>query len=155
MPGTALADKPNVEQISDAIKEQGLSWTPQEYGRTFATGLLFDGKSEQTAELSPGLKVAALPSSLDWRNHGSNCGSCWAFASVGALESLFAISNGSPGSFLDLSEQILVSCCSGGYMSATASFLQTVGTYYESCFPYTATSNDCNSACSGWESNAF
>jgi hypothetical protein len=29
LPGTVLADKPSVEQISNAIKEQGLSWTPR------------------------------------------------------------------------------------------------------------------------------
>lgn len=171
MPGTALADTPSVEQISEAIKEQGLNWTPREYSRTFATGLLFDGKSEQTKELPAGPKVAALPSSLDWRNQGgnfvssvkdqANCGSCWAFAGVGAFESLYAISNGTPGSFLDLSEQILVSCCAdnygcdGGYMNVTANFLRTEGTYYESCFSYTATDNYCSNACSGWEDNAF
>jgi len=172
LPGTALADKPTVEQISEAIKEQGLGWVPREYNRTFATGLLFDGRSKLPEEEPPlGPKVTTLSSSLDWRIHGGNfvspvkdqlnCGSCWAFSSVGAFESLYTISNGSPGSFLDLSEQILVSCsnenqgCEGGYMDVTANFLQTEGTYHESCFPYTATNNYCNNACSGWRDNAF
>ena len=56
-----------------------------------------------------------LPSAFDWRDLGGvtpirnqhTCGSCWAFATVGAMESAIAIRT---GQYLDLSEQFLVSC---------------------------------------------
>lgn len=68
-----------------------------------------------------------FPSSLDWRDHGvvvppkdqSHCGSCWAFSAVGAIESAFAIANGSTA--VSLSEQEILDCssrdgCGGGEM---------------------------------------
>ena len=88
-----------------------------------------------------------LPSSYDARTDGivtppknqGSCGSCWAFASVGAMEShLLAAGFSQP---LDLAEQQQVSCnltksgCCGG--SATAiTFWETQGPTYEFCFAY-------------------
>ena len=74
------------------------------------------------------LVVYNLPDSFDWRSIGasdyttpiknqSDCGSCWAFATVGPLESNIKIRDGDE---VDLSEQWLVSCnqegwgCDGG-----------------------------------------
>jgi hypothetical protein len=65
-----------------------------------------------------------LPSSFDWRNYEGqnrctpvrqqgNCGSCWAFAAIGALESAILIEQG-PDPNLDLSEEWLVSCTVAG-----------------------------------------
>lgn len=68
-----------------------------------------------------------LPNSWDWvaqnkvtpvKNQG-NCGSCWAFSVVGAVESVTAIAT---GTLLSLSEQQIVDCdkasgndgCNGG-----------------------------------------
>ena len=171
LPGLALADGPSVDEINRAIKQQGLQWTAREYDRTFATGVLFELEPEPPKEPTISPRPAYLPSSLDWRNNGGNfvspvksqggCGSCWAFAGTGALEALRAVTFDTPGSFLDLSEQILVSCCtansgcSGGSMYRTAEFLKDEGTYHESCFPYTATDNDCGNACWDWRSRAF
>ncbi|KAG8431595.1 hypothetical protein GDO86_018017, partial [Hymenochirus boettgeri] len=68
-----------------------------------------------------------IPKDVDWRdskcvnpakNQGMYCGSCWAFATVGVLESLYCLKT---GELLDLSEQQLVDCdnrdegCCGGF----------------------------------------
>jgi len=91
----------------------------------------------------------ALPTSYDARDFGfvtsakdqGNCGSCWAFAAVGGMEShmLKAFGVGPE----DLSEQQQVSCntsmsgCNGG--SATAiRYWENKGPVGESYFPYTA-----------------
>ena len=94
------------------------------------------------------LAADALPSSYDARDDGivtsaknqGSCGSCWAFASVGGMES-HILKGG--GALLDLSEQQQVSCntamlgCSGG--SATAiRYWEGKGPLDENCFPYTA-----------------
>jgi C1A family cysteine protease/predicted secreted protein len=86
------------------------------------------------------------------KNQG-NCGSCWAFGSVGPLEQAIKIKDGRT---LDLSEQYLVSCnsdgwsCSGGWwahnyhMSKNISGEPGPGAVYESEFPYQATNVACN-----------
>jgi hypothetical protein len=75
------------------------------------------------------------------------CGSCWAFASAGALEShLLKAYQAGPK---DLSEQQQVSCntdmsgCNGGN-SLAIRYWEFKGPLYESCFPYTAShETDC------------
>ena len=66
------------------------------------------------------IAAASLPSAFDWRtvsgcppirNQGG-CGSCWAFATVGALECAIRIREGID---VDLSEQWLLSCNSAGW----------------------------------------
>lgn len=92
--------------------------------------------------------VDQLPTSFDWRDQGvvtparnqGSCGSCWAFASVGVMESRILMSR-RPG--LDLSEQQQVSCnndmwgCDGGSSNALK-FWRTVGPFEESCAGYEA-----------------
>jgi len=168
----ASAGEPDLISIQRAIDSRGLGWTPQAYNRAFALGANLDqaDTSPQKAPLTRP-RLDALPASLDWRNHGGNwvspikdqdeCGSCWAFAGVAALESQYALQQNTPGSFLDLSEQILVACawgnggCSGGYMDITADFLKTEGTSLETCYPYAAVNGNCASACSGWQATAY
>jgi C1A family cysteine protease len=87
------------------------------------------------------------------------CGSCWAFATAGALESYASIKAGCPAvNNLDLSEQILVSCsragsCSGGYIDKASNFIRDTGLPEEVCFPYTETNNRCRNACDNWKSS--
>ena len=89
-----------------------------------------------------------LPTAYDARSEGivtpaknqGACGSCWAFATTGAMESHLLKAqylSGSP----DLSEQQQVSCntgqlgCCGG-SSNSIQFWESQGPIYESCFPY-------------------
>ncbi|MCK3685304.1 PKD domain-containing protein [Maribellus sp. YY47] len=94
----------------------------------------------------------------DWRNrHGKNwispvtnqgaCGSCWAFASTGAVEAMVNVYFNqliNP----DLSEQDVLSCsgagtCSGGYPSKALDYIKTTGVVDENTFPYQQADLDC------------
>lgn len=88
--------------------------------------------------------------SLDWRNNGGNyttpirdqfyCGSCVAFATIGAIESRMEIDQGNPSLSPDLSEAHLFfcdgSCCSAGWSPALALSSALGGIVDEACFPY-------------------
>ncbi len=161
----------SLAQARRAIAEKNLDWEAREYDRDFALGAILDEAEARGVELSPRDGMETFDPALDWRDRGGNfvspvkdqadCGSCWAFAAVAALESAISIVEDAPGQFLNLSEQILVSCCagnygcSGGFMSVTAQFMRNEGTAEESCFPYTATNNDCSNACSSWRDGAY
>ncbi|GJN32954.1 hypothetical protein PR202_gb21502 [Eleusine coracana subsp. coracana] len=72
--------------------------------------------------------AGAVPNSVDWRSKGAvtpprsqmSCGSCWAFATVASIESLYKLKT---GRLVPLSEQELVDCdtppgdhgCAGGW----------------------------------------
>jgi C1A family cysteine protease len=98
------------------------------------------------------------PPSYDWtENHVVNpirdqgqCGSCWAFATTANAESVWAISK---GRLYDLSEQFLVDCasgigyfnqgCNGGQPDSALKYMIHNGQYLESVYPYTATTDKC------------
>jgi len=109
------------------------------------------------------LDALALPSSYDWRNvDGQNwltairnqggCGSCWAFSTIGSVESVFKMTQGIT---TDLSEQHLVSdccgagSCSGGWPTSAMEFIQSSGVSTESCIPYIASNSACATQCNG------
>ena len=77
------------------------------------------------------------------KNQGA-CGSCWAFAAVGLLESMILKNDGVE---VDLSEQYMLSCnpwgwgCGGGYWPND--MLVDPGAAMESCFPYVASEVPC------------
>ncbi|MBN1548846.1 MAG: C1 family peptidase [Syntrophaceae bacterium] len=88
-----------------------------------------------------------------------NCGSCWAFATAGALES-YILRKGSAApscatpsdSRCDLSEQMLVSCsgagsCNGGYTTKASAYIKSTGLVKEDCFPYAASDLSCALRC--------
>jgi C1A family cysteine protease len=97
-------------------------------------------------------RAASLPSSYTGyytsiKNQGS-CGSCWAFAAVGLLESMILKNDGIE---VDLSEQYMLSCnpwdwgCGGGYWPQD--MLVDPGAAMESCFPYVADEVPCKDTC--------
>jgi len=93
-----------------------------------------------------------LPASKDWRALGAdtdvkdqrNCGSCYAFASVSAIESALIIAGNATNS-IDLSEQQLVDCskdhfnygCEGGIMDSCFDYLFRHSLMTEDSYPYT------------------
>lgn len=88
-----------------------------------------------------------LPSRWDWRERGGvtpvkdqgQCGSCWAFASIGALEGCAVIHD---LEVYDLSEQQMISCnpqgygCDGGDMEACYTLFADPGAIAEEAMPY-------------------
>ncbi|PAV78738.1 hypothetical protein WR25_07428 [Diploscapter pachys] len=89
------------------------------------------------------------PENHNWNEQGKvtavknqqQCGSCWAFATVAAVESGLAIKN---GTLLSLSEQEMVDCdrsnngCHGGVRAYAMRFVQKNGLVPEQTYPYTA-----------------
>jgi len=100
-----------------------------------------------------------------------DCGSCWAFGAIAALESGISVYYNNPTIYDDppapanLSEQDLISCyfmgdgCSGATQiqirGIFTNYFQNIGVANESCFPYTATNDDCGNKCDDWEQEAW
>lgn len=92
-------------------------------------------------------------SAFSWRTAGfvspardqGDCGSCWVFAAVAALESSWAI--GHNKSIIDASEQHVLNCapgdCSGGRLSDAMQFLVKKGTCKESDDGYEESKGPC------------
>jgi len=81
-----------------------------------------------------------------------NCGSCWAFATTGTLET---VTNLYFNRFLDLdlSEQDALSCsgagsCGGGLPGQTLDYFQSTGIVDEACFVYSVSDESCSNKCS-------
>lgn len=120
-----------------------------------------------------------LLDNFDWRNYNGkdwttpaknqgNCGCCWAFSAVGALESVINIVEGDPDLDLDLSEQYVLSClpiagsCGGGDPYLAFECILDDGAYgnyvngiiYEQCLPYQADDSiPCSDKCINWKEN--
>jgi C1A family cysteine protease len=102
----------------------------------------------------PSLKDRSFPDRYDWRelngvttvkNQGQ-CGSCWAFAAAGVLESQVYLDTGVEP---DYSEQQLVDCtpgaygCNGGNYETAWEYLKDPGFTLESDYPYQAQNMTC------------
>lgn len=98
-----------------------------------------------------------LPESVDWREKGAvapvkdqgQCGSCWAFSTIAAVEGINQITT---GELISLSEQELVDCdrsynsgCDGGLMDYAFEFIiNNGGIDTEEDYPYTALDGTCD-----------
>ncbi|XP_072500826.1 cathepsin K isoform X1 [Notamacropus eugenii] len=133
---------------------------------------LGDMTSEEVVQNMTGLKVplsrsqnndtlyipdqeGRTPDSIDYRKKGyvtpvknqGQCGSCWAFSSVGALEGQLKKKT---GKLLNLSPQNLVDCvskndgCGGGYMTNAFQYVQeNRGIDSEDAYPYIGQDENC------------
>ena len=106
-----------------------------------------------------------LSTSVDWVTLGAvtpiknqqNCGSCWAFSTVSALESLHKIQT---GNLVEFSEQQLVSCsqkymnmgCNGGLMQNAFSYVVDNGITTEQSYPYTSGTTEKSGTCKSFTS---
>jgi C1A family cysteine protease len=110
-------------------------------------------------------KGKALPKLLDWRSNTCNyitdirdqgqCGACYAFSAVGAVEANIAIKHNMCNPTIDLSEQFIVSCesamgCNGGYISQALDSVREPGVPDEGCFPYFDSGPACSGRCADW-----
>ncbi|XP_029437298.1 cathepsin K-like isoform X2 [Rhinatrema bivittatum] len=132
---------------------------------------LGDMTSEEVVKTMTGLKVpprqsssnftdsddgeGLVPDSIDYRKKGyvtpvrnqGQCGSCWAFSSVGALEGQLKRKT---GKLVSLSPQNLVDCvtkndgCGGGYMTNAFEYVkENRGIDSEDAYPYTGEDGEC------------
>jgi len=148
-----------LEEVQARIARDGLQW--------IAGDTRLARETPEQRQARHGLRVPAsfvpprsaalpqrrdFPERFDWRENGGvtpakdqgQCGSCWAFASLGAIESQVLINDGwAP----DFSEQQLVSCdyfnhgCNGGWHVSSWYYYEDFGTVLEECMPYTASNS--------------
>nr|6YCC_A Chain A, Ananain [Ananas comosus]6YCC_B Chain B, Ananain [Ananas comosus]6YCD_A Chain A, Ananain [Ananas comosus]6YCD_B Chain B, Ananain [Ananas comosus] len=95
-----------------------------------------------------------VPQSIDWRDSGAvtsvknqgRCGSCWAFASIATVESIYKIKR---GNLVSLSEQQVLDCavsygCKGGWINKAYSFIiSNKGVASAAIYPYKAAKGTC------------
>ncbi|KAL6865217.1 hypothetical protein ACP4OV_016368 [Aristida adscensionis] len=101
--------------------------------------------------------LSDIPQAVDWTKKGAvtqiknqkQCGCCWAFSTVGAVEGIHQITT---GQLQSLSAQQLVDCttnnygCQGGYMDKAFQYIiDNGGIATEEAYPYKATQGMCQS----------
>ena len=173
-PQPAMAAK--IQALSEEVKAKGGTYevaysSAMDIEIENLTGLKVPpgwNKSEAPSVPMLGSTVQTLPASYDWRSlngvtpikNQGNCGSCWAFSTVGPLESQILLQGGGT---VPLSEQYLVSCntsgwsCNGGWfahdyhMDLSGQDNKGPGAVLTGSDPYTGT----NAVCGGPYNHAY
>ncbi len=192
------AIKEEIKLINLEILHLGLKWTAGETSLSYLSkseklkrlGSYYPriGKEEDLLFIEP---LSSLPKNIDWRDSGGknyltvikdqgDCGSCWAFSTVGVIEARYNIENGMYSiqpdlasnrdvfpkltpvipsilalDYPNLSEQDLISCstagdCNGGWESDALIYIKSRGIVSENCFPYEAQDVNCD-VCVDWK----
>jgi C1A family cysteine protease len=161
----------SAKQAKWVAKENPISRLPAE-ARKRLLGARSQDFDTGAPMMDPRAALGTIPATYDWRNVSGKsfvtpvrdqggCGSCWAFATVAALEAKSLITFNWPGRDLNLSEQIVLSCsgggdcAAGGFASIASDYLRDTGTAVETCYPYTAKDGACGNACPHWQSRAY
>lgn len=143
---TAVNYKVGLNQFSDLTKKEFL---------TKYTGLVFNKAQRDEIDLSENIRQGP-PTSINWVEKGAvgpiknqgQCGSCWAFSVVAAVEGMYVIEG---NKYTSLSEQQLVDCassygpqgCNGGWMDDALRYVKDKGLEKESDYSYTARVQTC------------
>jgi hypothetical protein len=166
-PAGAQLTRTQIEQLSARPDAADWTFTVGENSATSRplsrlTGLIIPENWQKAPLMKTGMiePPVPLPTYMDWRDidgcppvrDQGQCGSCWAFAAMGAVECSILIHRGVTE---DLSEQWLVSCttagtCDGGWYGVAFSHMvdkadscALIGAPLEASFPYEADNVGC------------
>merc|ERR1739845_286079 len=134
-------------QFSDLTLEEFQALPIRGFVKSGERGLAYLGEHEDG-------EVAA---SVDWRTKGAvtpvknqgQCGSCWAFSTIGGLEGSWQLAT---GNLVSMSEQQFVDCdktdggCQGGLMDKAFTWAQSQSIATEASYAYTASVGSCKSS---------
>ncbi|KAE8588081.1 hypothetical protein XENTR_v10022329 [Xenopus tropicalis] len=166
------------EKNLNIIRSHNLEFTQGLHTYELGMNKFGDMTSEEVVRMMTGLKVHTgmgptnltsdedeasqrIPNSIDYRKKGyvtpirdqGECGSCWAFSTVGALEGQLMKKT---GKLVGISPQNLVDCvkdnfgCGGGYMTTAFKYVKkNKGIDSEEAYPYVGMDQKCKYNVSG------
>ena len=172
-----LRENQEIQQIQSAIQENNANWIAGQTSVSDLTdtekkmrfGLIVSDEEKDNEDNKITSTSGELPEKWDWRNVSGknfvtpvrsqgNCGSCWAFGTIAAVEAMMKVQSNNSAWNPDLSEQDLVSCdfqnfgCGGGRPDLALEYINKTGVVDEECFPYGAEVISCYDKCDNWRS---